>query len=212
VLDVLTAIVLLLAVFLMVRPGSPFYESVRERIADRARDKVIRQSWAAVVATAQPLAEGGGEPDVIEFIDYECPFCRGVQPVIDSAVKAGLRLAIIQLPLGIHPRAKWAALAGLCAATLGRFPKLHEELLSTTAWRTDSLSPTAWPVALAGVQRETQACMADSVTAARLQRHLRIVDSLHITQTPTFISSGGIVRGVPSAASLTALRSGVTGR
>ena len=79
---------------------------------------------------------GSSEVVLIEFTDYECPFCgrhaREVEPdlrdvVIDSRQ---LRHAIFNFPLEMHPRARPAAAAAECAGRQGRFWEMHDRLFA----------------------------------------------------------------------------------
>ena len=62
---------------------------------------------------------------VVEFADFECPFCRSAQPALTGieAVYAGdLRLVFKHFPLtSIHPHARAAAVAAECAGEQGKF-------------------------------------------------------------------------------------------
>ena len=82
-----------------------------------------------------------GDPDapvvVIEFSDFECPFCRDhaldVQPVIDEAlVDSGDVLWVYKyLPLEIHPSARVAAVVAECAGDQGQFWEMHDLLFES---------------------------------------------------------------------------------
>ncbi|MBI2636880.1 MAG: thioredoxin domain-containing protein, partial [Parcubacteria group bacterium] len=68
-----------------------------------------------------------GPPDaavtIVEFGDFECPFCLKAFPIIRSlaqAFKDDVRLVYRDFPLdSIHPTARVAALAGYCAHAQG---------------------------------------------------------------------------------------------
>src|SRR5665647_1590123 len=65
---------------------------------------------------------------------------RASSPPIDSALNLGIRVAVIQMPLPIHAQARPAAIVALCADAAGAFRGVHQFLMSTSTWRTD----TAW--------------------------------------------------------------------
>ncbi|MEV5575693.1 Na+/H+ antiporter NhaA [Spirillospora sp. NPDC052269] len=77
-----------------------------------------------------------GPPDapvtLIEYGDYECPFCGAVQPVVDELKERfgdRLRLVFRHFPLQeIHPHAMPAALVAEAAASHGRFWEMHRLL------------------------------------------------------------------------------------
>jgi len=69
---------------------------------------------------------------IVEFIDYDCPFCQGQEKVMQKVLEAyptQVRLVIKQHPLDIHPTAKRKALVADCMGMQGKFWKAHEEFL-----------------------------------------------------------------------------------
>jgi protein-disulfide isomerase len=70
---------------------------------------------------------------MIEFADFECPFCRQMQPDIERLEKeydGKLTFVYKEFPLSIHPHAEKAAEAALCAGEQDAFWKYHDTLFS----------------------------------------------------------------------------------
>lgn len=71
---------------------------------------------------------------VVEFSDFECPYCRQTYPVlgrIETAYPDQIRFVYRQFPLtDIHPRAEKAAEASLCADEQGQFWPMHDLLFA----------------------------------------------------------------------------------
>lgn len=68
---------------------------------------------------------------LVEYLDYECPFCARVSGVGDELrAHFGDRLRYVtrHLPLPVHPHAELAALAAEAAARQGRFWEMHTVL------------------------------------------------------------------------------------
>jgi protein-disulfide isomerase len=69
---------------------------------------------------------------LLEYGDYECPFCAAARPVVDQVVQImgdQLRFAYRHFPLTqIHPHAQQAAEAAEAAAAQGRFWEMHDLL------------------------------------------------------------------------------------
>jgi protein-disulfide isomerase len=69
---------------------------------------------------------------LLEYGDYECPFCGAAHPVVDQVVQImgdQLRFAYRHFPLTqAHPHAQQAAEAAEAAATQGRFWEMHDLL------------------------------------------------------------------------------------
>ncbi len=70
---------------------------------------------------------------LVEYLDYECPFCARVSGVGDELrAHFGDRLRYVtrHLPLPVHPHAELAALAAEAAARQGRFWEMHAVLFA----------------------------------------------------------------------------------
>ena len=75
-----------------------------------------------------------GDPDapvtVVEYGDYECPYCRRAHPIVKELQRRlgpSLRFVFRNFPLTeIHPHAELAAEAAEAAATRGRFWEMHD--------------------------------------------------------------------------------------
>lgn len=69
---------------------------------------------------------------VVEYGDYECPYCAAARPVLGALVDEGrIRLAFRNFPLAdIHPYALTAALAAEAAGAQGRFWEMHDRLFA----------------------------------------------------------------------------------
>ena len=71
---------------------------------------------------------------LVEYADYECPYCQQVQPTLDqleTAFKGRIAFAYKDLPLPMHPHAQKAAEASQCAGLQGKYWEYHD-LLSKT--------------------------------------------------------------------------------
>jgi protein-disulfide isomerase len=73
---------------------------------------------------------------LVEFTDYQCPFCgryaRETFPAIKEQYidKGAIRYAAIDQPLPIHPEAPKAAEASHCAEDQGKFWEMHEAMMA----------------------------------------------------------------------------------
>jgi protein-disulfide isomerase len=68
---------------------------------------------------------------IVQFSDFQCPFCSRVEPTIDQVMKeyAGkVRVAWRNLPLPFHNNAKPAAIAAMAANQQGKFWQMHDIL------------------------------------------------------------------------------------
>lgn len=194
-LDILTALILALAVWTVAQPSSPLrkkWDLHRSRIATR---DAARQNWSQLVEISIRLYDGVEPPTVIAVSDYECPFCRQASASVDSAIAGGARIAYLLLPRSTSPTGKGAALAAICADNLGEFVDMHSHLMRSEDWRTDS----SWvrEAKRAGVRKieEFEYCMQSQESSTLLRQHRTVALGLALAGIPTFVSRSAVIQG-----------------
>lgn len=68
---------------------------------------------------------------IVEFTDYECPYCRKMQPdaeQIKKEFKGKIAWVVKDFPLDFHPASKKAHMAANCAKEQGKFYEYHTEI------------------------------------------------------------------------------------
>lgn len=201
-------IVILFIGFVLFRPGGLASSQIGKLRRDSSAREAIRGTWPRLAQGPRPLpAEGAGGSDrvIVEFSDYECPFCRTAHTSLERTLReaGGATLVYRHLPLSqIHPQADPAARAAICSEKEGRFPQMHRRLFETTEWRRD---PDWGREALAVGIADTAAfrtCLTDTATSRRLAEDRLMAERLGIKATPTFVSRRGMHLGVPTAEDL----------
>jgi protein-disulfide isomerase len=89
------------------------------------------------VADAPSLGRGEARVTIVEFTDFQCPFCgayarQTLDRIIDDYVKPGaVRYVTRNFPLeDVHPLARKAAEAALCAYEQGKYWELHDRFFA----------------------------------------------------------------------------------
>lgn len=88
-----------------------------------------------LASTKCQLGNESAPVQLVEFIDYDCPFCKKLESSLASIMQSqgpAVHLVIKQLPLPIHKTARQAALAATCAAGQNKFAGFHEKLLAAS--------------------------------------------------------------------------------
>jgi protein-disulfide isomerase len=114
-----------------------------------ALDKAVQQVKTAPAAAQRPQIDPNkvytiatdGAPSkgptgakivIVEFSDYQCPFCSQAEPLVDSVLEAypkDVRRVYKQFPLTtIHPNALPASKAAVAAGKQGKFWEMHKKL------------------------------------------------------------------------------------
>src|SRR3990172_10280657 len=88
---------------------------------------------AEIAAAGFPSKGPASAPvTIVEFSDFECPFCGGLFPTLKQIEKTysdQVRLVYRQFPLtNIHPYAQKAAEASLCANDQQHFWEVHDSM------------------------------------------------------------------------------------
>lgn len=144
---------------------------------------------------------------IVEFTDYECPYCRRYyrqtyRPLLEE-FEGEIRYVVRNYPLSIHPRARKAAEAAECAHNQDRFWDYHDHLFENA----DALEPAdlkryARDLGLDGEQFDE--CLESGAESQTVERDLATGRRLGIQGTPTFFVNG---RPLVGAQPLTAFRS-----
>jgi protein-disulfide isomerase len=133
----------------------------------------------------------------IEVSDFQCPFCKQWHDAsfaaIDSEyVKTGkVRMAYLNFPLSsIHPNARAAAEAAMCASVQDRFWQMHESLFTTQSrWEGQpNPVPTFDSLAVADCvdPKPWRDCMSTHATAKLIDADHDRSSSAGVRSTPTF--------------------------
>ncbi len=151
------------------------------------------------------LGERDAPVTMVEFTDYQCPFCGRFEANTFPEIKKNyidtgkLRLIVRDLPLeGLHPYALKAAQASHCAADQGKFWEM-KDLLFKNQNKLDADSLNSYATADLGLNADTfKKCMADGKHLNEIAAEARYAQSLGVTGTPTFIvgkTAGDSVEG-----------------
>ena len=135
---------------------------------------------------------------LVQFSDYECPYCRRAYPVLDSLIAEGAIGVLIhrQLPLSIHSAAAGAARASICAGKQGRFAEMHRQLLSSPTWIQDTDWVREATVSGVGDISQFQQCVASAMAQSRLDTDLMLSRRIGAVATPTYVTRSGFHSGV----------------
>jgi len=134
---------------------------------------------------------------IVEFSDFQCPFCRKTLPELDRVLAAyprEVRLVYRHFPLdALHPRARLAAQAAECAGSAGRFWEYHDLLFSYEDFSPSALRKAAEVVGL-DVPRFEQ-CLGDERTRSKVAVDVDAGTRAGVSGTPTFFINGQRVVG-----------------
>ena len=170
------------------------------------------QPPSPVPRTVQALWKPG-HVNVVEFSDFECPFCRMAHPALEEALHRATEVKVNfirkTMPLPSHPNARTASRAYLCAEAAGKGPAMADRLFS------GSLSRIAITVAaqeLAIPAEPFDRCMEDPATDGKIDEQIAFVRGSSFQGLPTVWINDRLILGARSDAEyLAAIRAAAAG-
>ena len=141
-----------------------------------------------------------GKINVVEFADFECPFCRELHHRLKGLLTPygdRVRFVRLNMPLERHPHARDAARAAVCAEPSGKADALSEFLFTTEDLSLPTIRKHA---ATLGVSLGAfDACLTSSATQQRLEREASILRDVGFQGLPTtYIGDRQIVGAQPN--------------
>ena len=201
------------------------YEAVRDQIIAHLRQRRFDKAKAAylqslrdqakvVVTLPPPKAEVAlkdtpirGVPNapvvVVEFADYECPYCQQVNPdlkKLEEEYKGKVAFAYKDTPLPSHPHAEKASEAAHCAGAQGKYWEYHDLLFATKQYEIPDLKQDARKLNLDGAAFDQ--CLDSGAQAGAVKAQLAEAEKLGLSGTPAFFINGRFLSGAVDYATL----------
>lgn len=162
-------------------------------IITKRRDEIFNDPDTPVSGNPQ------GDVSIVEFFDYNCPYCRRVASTL-AEIEGGdamLRVVYKEWPI-LGPNSEYAARAALAAQKQEKYIEFHKALMLA-----GGIVDQAKVVEVAGeigldVARLKNDMAAPEIAAA-LKRTQELARALRITGTPTFVIGHEMLRGAADA-------------
>ncbi len=172
-----------------------FYDKLR---AKHSVTDQLAPYRVSVAATGPAKGRADAPITIIEFADFQCPYCGQVEATVRSVVAShsdAVRLVFRNLPLPtLHPNAMAAALAGVCADRQGKFWAMHDAMFDDqNALGEAGLKATAQRLGLD--TNNFSACLSDPNSKAAVESDTHAADELNLNGTPYFFINGRPIFG-----------------
>ncbi len=134
---------------------------------------------------------------IVEFSDFECPFCARVNPALKQIEQEyGSKIAIYfrNFPLPFHGNAQKAAEAAQCANEQGKFWEMHD-ILFDNQQALDVASLKGYARNLGLDTAKFNDCLDSGKTASIVQNDLAAGRVYGVSGTPTFFINGKALVG-----------------
>jgi predicted DsbA family dithiol-disulfide isomerase len=134
---------------------------------------------------------------IVEFSDFECPFCVRAEEAIKKVLAAypgKVRLVYRDYPLPFHPRAQKASEAALCAQDQGKYWEMHEKLFANQkALELAQLKQHAKDLGLEAARFDK--CLDSGEKAALVDASKKAGEEAGVNGTPAFFINGRPLSG-----------------
>jgi protein-disulfide isomerase len=166
--------------------------------------KVLDDAVQIPVAGSPSIGPANAKITIVEFSDFQCPYCAVAIGEINALLKAyptQLKLIFKQFPLETHPQADLAAAAAIAAHKQGKFWPMHDAMFAN---RNDLSRKSIMLLAKQnGLNMNQFESDIDSTEVREtVVRDVQDGDRAHVEGTPTLFISGQRYNGPVTLASL----------
>jgi protein-disulfide isomerase len=185
-------------------------DSVRaQRVKKARRDYIdsLREKANVLVLLAPPSADfavgnaarlgpASAPVQLVEFADFECPYCIKVYPELKKLkAEFGDRISLVykDFPLPMHAHAEKAAEAARCAGVQNKFWPYHDRLFSSTQIDVPQLKQFATDLGLD--MAKFNICLDSGQQAAAVQKDAAEAKKIGLSGTPSFFLNGHFFTG-----------------
>jgi len=172
-----------------------YLDGLRTKYAVSSTLDPMRQDVAPTGPTRGPT---DAPVTIIEFADFQCPYCGRMAPVLRQLLARyphEVRVVYRAFPLDdIHQDAMHAAVAGVCAAEQGKFWELHDALFADQSAISDqAVMNTAKRI---GIKPQPFAnCLLSAKAHQSVQKDIKAGNEAGVTGTPGMFINGRFYDG-----------------
>jgi protein-disulfide isomerase len=171
-----------------------FYGKLQDKYSVEYKMEPIR---VEVAATGPSKGPENAPITIVEFSDFQCPFCSRVNPTLAQVQqKYGDKVRIVfrQFPLSFHQQAQKAAEASLCAHEQGKFWEMHDALFANQqALGVDQLKSQATQLGLSA--DAFNSCLDSGKYADQVAQDLKEGSAAGVSGTPAMFVNGRFISG-----------------
>ena len=143
-----------------------------------------------------PLGPADAKVTIIEFSDYECPFCKRAEASVAQVKQTygdKIRIAYRNYPLPFHQTARPAAQAAICANEQGKFWAMHDKLMEAKDLSAANLQQIATDTGLDRTKFDS--CIAEERNKDMIEKDLAAGQAAGVNGTPAFFINGRLLDG-----------------
>jgi protein-disulfide isomerase len=178
-----------------VKQGRDPRQALAESVIVKRRQATARNLEDPIpipIAGAPAKGPADARITLVEFSDFECPYCSKAAVKVEAILQAypkDARLVYKQYPLPDHPHARMAAEAALAALAQDKFWPMHDKLFANGRHlSTETIAAIAKDIGLD--MEKFQADMQSASVKQALRKDIADGDKVDIQGTPTIFVNG----------------------
>jgi protein-disulfide isomerase len=187
--------------FLKNQKGQGAFAEYYEGLKKEMNIEVLLPPYEAPKVTVSAVGPTKGPANapitIVEFSDYECPYCVRAEPTVRELLAKypnKIKLVYRDFPLPMHPKAPKAAEAAHCAGDQGKYWEMHDKLFSPGAkLELADLKTAARDVGLDGTKFDK--CLDSGEKSKEVDMHRKAGDEAGVSGTPAFFINGRPLSG-----------------
>ena len=171
-------------------PAKAILEAAADKAAAAKVGELLRDPTSPVLGNAS------GDVVLVKFVDYQCPYCKAVEPKLDKllADDKGVKLVVKEFPI-LGPASVVAAKAALASVGQGKYQAYHQAMMAFRGQLTnDIVFGIAKDVGL-DVERLRKDMIAPEI-ADQLLANFNLSRALKISLTPGYFVNTHVLAGV----------------
>jgi protein-disulfide isomerase len=179
------------------------------------QEGVLAEDQIAKIQTGGAAVKGeeAAPITIVEFSDYQCPFCQRyfaeTYPKIWEEYEGKIRYIFRDYPLPFHPHAQQTAEAARCAGDQGKYWEMHDLLFT----KQDEWTPkqdiktnlTTYAQKIDLNITEFSSCLSSGKYTAAVKEDFALGESVGVSGTPSFFINGKMLVGAQPFASFKSL-------
>jgi protein-disulfide isomerase len=185
-------------------------EKYTDSLLEKAEVSVFLQPPSVQVAYDSARVEGSVDAlvTIVEFGDFQCPFCSKVQPALQHMLQkysGKVKLAYRDFPLSqIHQNAETAAEASRCALAQGKYWEMHDAMFADQA-KLDEANLVKTATSLGMDQKSFDSCLKSGKFKGAVLEDFQAGSEAGVNATPSFFINGEFLGGAQSEAEFVAI-------
>jgi protein-disulfide isomerase len=168
------------------------------------RPKLLEDPVKIAVDGAPVKGPADARITLVEFSDFECPYCSAAEKQVDIVMAAypkDVKLVYKQFPLSMHPHAEMAAEASLAARDQGKFWEMYDVLFKNYR-RLSSDNIMIWAKEIGLDMDKFKADLVSGKYKAVVEKDLADGEAAGVYGTPAFYINGKQYNGEVTLAAL----------